>query len=246
MRVNFNEVEYVDAHSHLAGFTDDEIERIIKQKILIFAVSYDYSSIFRTIDLAKKFDNIVPFIGIHPWETKNFDLAKLEEIFRLVDEAFGFGEIGLDMRFGRDYFDKQLKVFEKIVEFAAEHSLPLNIHALDAWHMTLKIITNHGIKKAIFHWYSGPIDVLREIEGQGYYITINPCVRFQKKHSTVLKKASIEHILTESDGPYKYRGLDLHPFMVKDLVNYIAQIKGIEEEIVKRQILTNAKKFLQK
>ena len=246
MRVNFNEVEYVDAHSHLAGFTDDEIERIIKQKILIFAVSYDYSSIFRTIDLAKKFDNVVPFIGIHPWETKNFDLAKLEGIFKLVDNAFGFGEIGLDMRFGRDYFDKQLKFFEKVVEFAAERNLPLNLHALDAWHMVFKIISNNGIKKAIFHWYSGPLDLLKEIEAQGYFITINPCVRFQRKHLAVLNKVSLDIVLTESDGPYKYRGLDLHPFMVKDLVNYIAQIKGIEEEVVKRQILTNARKFLQK
>jgi len=77
----------------------------------------------------------------------------------------------------------------------------------------------------------------------GYYITINPTVVINKKHMQALKQASIENILTESDGPYKYRGFDLRPELIKNTIKVIAQAKNINIEQVKKQILYNFNKL---
>lgn len=250
MKFRLSEVKYVDAHTHLAGFTDQEVERIVSAGILTFAVAYDLPSIERVLYLARKYPNVVPFVGVHPWELSPSKISdrELERVIEYVKqrarEAFGLGEVGLDMRFCSDYFDRLVRVFERLAEIAAEMNLAMNVHALDAWNMALRIVTNAGVKKVIFHWYSGPIDVLREIEAQGYYITINPCVTFQQKHGVVLKYANIDNVLTESDGPYEYRGVKLHPNMIPGLIEHIARVKGMDIEETRKIIVRNAYRFL--
>jgi len=108
----------------------------------------------------------------------------------------------------------------------------------------LEILRKYDVEHAIIHWFSGPIELLEEIALSGYFITINPAIRIQERHRRVLEEASIEIILTESDGPYNYRGLNLRPDMIKDLVKYIAEVKGMREEVVEERIASNFRKLI--
>ncbi len=239
-------MQIVDAHSHLHGFSDDEIRSIIAElDIYIVAVAENLSSSLRTLGLRKISDRIYPCIGLHPWETKGEDaLNEVEEILKYANNAYCFGEIGLDKRFNTENFNVQKEVFYRFVEASLKTKKPLNIHALDAWKETLDIVSSMGVKKAIFHWYSGPTTLLPKIEDNGYFITINPSVTFQKKHGAVLKAAPLSIIITESDGPYNYKGRILNPRMIPKTLEYISETKNIEINKLEEIIMNNFKQYL--
>jgi TatD DNase family protein len=86
------------------------------------------------------------------------------------------------------------------------------------------------------------VELLKEIEGAGYFITINPSVTFQEKHKRVLEKAPLEILLTESDGGYVYRGRLLEPPMVRESLESIAKVKGISLEDAEKAVERNFKR----
>jgi len=83
------------------------------------------------------------------------------------------------------------------------------------------------INRAYIHWYTGPMNLMYEITGAGYYIGLNPAWIIQEKHRSIVENAPINRVLTESDAPYKYRDLELNPSLVKNTVNYIAKTRGM-------------------
>ncbi|MFP3485903.1 MAG: TatD family hydrolase [Vulcanisaeta sp.] len=215
-----------DAHTHLHEFLDSRIEEFSREIVMV-GVSDDYPSSKRTLDLAEKFSNVIPCVGIHPWNVDKVSIDELRQLERLVSEAGCIGEVGLDRRFVPQTFDRQLEFFRTFVEWARDYDLPLNIHAPDAWRDALELIRRSDVNKALFHWYTGPLNLLGEIRDYGYYISINAAIKIQEKSRLVAREAPLDIILLESDGPYEYRGITLEPPMVKDAALIVAEIKGV-------------------
>ncbi len=236
---------YIDGHCHLYAFSDDEISNIFDElKIIVVAISDTYEASNRTLELSKSYSNIVPCIGLHPWEVKGDKAIQVaDSLIKYLRDAKCIGEVGLDKRFNLENYEWQKEVFYRFVEASLKFKKPLNIHALDAWREAYEIVSSMGVKRAIFHWYSGPIDLLERIHDSGYFITINPSVEFQKKHGAVLREAPLEIILTESDGPYNYKGRTLHPSMIPKLIDYIAKVKNTKRKNVEEIVEANFYKY---
>jgi len=233
----------VDAHCHAHAFSDMELKEFSKIKII--AVSEDVESSGKTIDLSRRFDNIIPFIGIHPWNLESMSARELEEVLRSLKlgEAMGIGEVGVDGRIKKNV-RKQIEVFKLFCEVSAELGLPMNIHALGAWDEVFEIILKMDVRRALFHWYTGPIRLLKDIGEAGYYISINPAVKIQPKHRRILENAELDMIITESDGPYNYRGLKLKPTMISDLIEFISNIKDVDRISLEKIIERNFERLL--
>ncbi|MCD6368840.1 MAG: TatD family hydrolase [Thermoproteales archaeon] len=230
----------VDAHCHLYEFPQRDIKSFA-ESFLIVAVSDDYESSVKTLKIASSSEHIIPCVGLHPWEIKKFKPALVEKLFNLAIERGikCIGEVGLDRLFVPETFKIQLQYFKDIVSFASRQKLVLNVHAAGAWREVYKIVEENDVQKVIFHWYTGPLDLLKRIVDSGYYITINPAIKFQKKHRQVVRLTPLENMLTESDGPYRYRGLTLSPILVKRTIEKIAELKGTSEKDVQQTILKN-------
>ena len=233
----------VDAHCHAHAFSDAELREF--SEIRIIAVSEDLESGRRTIGLSKRFNNIIPFVGIHPWNLESISEKELEEVLEILrlSGAMGIGEVGVDGRIKRS-IRRQVEVFKLFCEISAELDLPMNVHALDAWDQVFEIMLKMDVRRALFHWYTGPIKLLRDIGEAGYYISINPAVRVQPKHRRVLENAELDMIMTESDGPYNYRGLRLKPTMISDLIEFISNVKGVDRTSIEKIIERNFERFL--
>ena len=235
---NVSDITYIDAHCHLYEYSTDYIGELVKDT-LIFAVSDDLDSSNKTINISRKFNNVFPGVGIHPWVIDH-DISFREALGAIdyfrehIDKIKMLGEIGLDSYFRRDTMDKQVVIFKELVKIAAENNLLVNVHALGTWRIVLEELYRNDVPIAILHWYSGPINMIEDIESLGYYITINPSVDFQRKHKEVLRKSPLSIILTESDGPYEYRGRKLGPSLIPWLIHIISSEKGIESvELIK-------------
>ncbi|MDK6028006.1 TatD family hydrolase [Ignisphaera sp. 4213-co] len=240
LQYNFSTTPYIDSHIHLYEY-GEEAEKLCKEIHYIFlAVSDDIQSSLKTIEIAKKCSNVVPSIGFHPWNVKepNIDFKQFENIIKTYNVKF-LGEVGLDKKFVSETFNVQLHLFENLVAMAKDYELGLSVHAPNAWREALEVLRRSGVKIAIFHWYTGPAELLREIVNEGFYIGINVAAKIQKKHLEIIKIAPLESIVTESDGPYNYRGLVLGPAMLPELIALIAKIKNVDEKTVREAIWRN-------
>lgn len=239
-------MRYVDAHVHLHEFDRKSAARFAEKFILI-AVSDDYESSLKTLELAHVL-KVHPCIGVHPWEAHKVSDEEVARTLKLLErgEAASIGEVGLDKKFVPKTFERQLEIFRKFLKAAEELSLLVNLHAAGAWKEVLEELERYNIERAIFHWYTGPLSILEKIVEKGYMITVNPAVKIQNKMRKIVKEAPLSAILTESDGPYKYRGINLTPEMIPDTVKTIAQIKGLDQNTVAEKIHQNAKKILNK
>ena len=240
-------MKYIDSHCHLYKFNEIEIKRIIKNRdIIILSVSEDLESSLKNLVLSQLNENVIPAVGIHPWNVENIN----ENTFRIIEDIIKenkikiLGEIGLDKKFKPETFEKQKEIFEKFLNLAKEYDLNLNLYTPNASNEVFDLLIKYDIKKAYFHWYSGDEKLLEEIIDKGYFIGINVATIINEKYKRYIEIANIKNIITESDGPYNYKGIILHPDLLKDLYRLISNIRKIDLEELSNIIQTNFAKFI--
>lgn len=238
----------MDAHCHLHEYEENEIKSVIDLNMYIIAVSDDYKSSIRTIEISRRYNLVIPAVGLHPWNVNhNYkdEVANIERLLLENELIKILGEVGLDKKFKPYTIQYQDVVFRKFVEMAKEKGLALNIHAANAWVDVLDILYRNDISLAIIHWYTGPLELVKEIVDRGYYITVNQAITIQQKYRDVIKIAPLDIILVESDAPYRYRGLVFHPKEILSIYKYIAELKGVSVDEVRKNIMKNNYRFLQ-
>ncbi len=233
-------MKYIDMHNH-GHELDEETLLKFKDDYILVIVSDDLETSHKTIELSRKYGFIKPCIGIHPWSIGDATIDDLERIAEIVDkeDIRCLGEIGLDTRFVAKTINKQRMFFRKFLELAREYDLLLNLHTAGTWKEVLDLLIRYDIDKAYFHWYTGPLNLLEEIADKGYYIGANPAWKIQAKHRRVLEYAPLDIILTESDAPYKYRGLEMSPELIKDTIEFLAETKDTSINSTRSSVYRN-------
>lgn len=250
--------EIIDTHSHL-----EQIENL-KEAIInavnsgitgIIAVGVDYSSNQKILELSQKFlqPKIYPALGIHPTEIKPEEIEiALNFIEKNISQLVAIGEIGLDYWFKTTQPGKnqqlQKDVFISQLQLAKKYFLPVIIHSRGAWNESYEIARRENITTAVFHWYSGPLDVLEKIIQTGYFISASPALEYSQQHRQAVENAPLENILVETDSPVRYRDKqqNFYTSQPKDILRTIktlAEIKKIPPEKIIDQTTVNAKKI---
>lgn len=202
---------YFDSHIHLSDpqYASD-MKFLLKQmeylKIKACCVSMDYNNSLQTLELAKKSNLILPFIGIHP-ECAN---EELENISRLIEENHnyisGIGEIGLDSTYVTQNEDvkKQTQVFETLLSFAEKFNKPISIHSRKSLDDVFEIMTSYNTKHALLHWFDGSKKQLQRAMDMGFFVSYGPVMIYANDKQTLLSKTSESQILVETDGPVRF------------------------------------------
>ncbi|MEM2005540.1 MAG: TatD family hydrolase [Zestosphaera sp.] len=231
---------YVDSHIHLNEYS--EVERLNycgREDLELIAVSEDLKSSLTNLTLMRECRNVRAAVGMHPWLVDKVSGEDFSEILRLINEVEFIGEVGLDKRFVPDTLESQMRVFTEFVRKAEESGKGLLLHAAGAWREVLDVVTKASVSVAVMHWYTGPTELITKIREHGYYIGVNAALIRQPKAREVVRQTPLDTILTESDGPYEYRGLRLGPDLIQILVKEIAVIKGLRPEEVVDEVYNN-------
>ncbi len=236
----------IDSHIHLHEFGAEDISKLCSRKdLLMLAVSDDYPSSIKTLEITKTCVNAVPAVGIHPWKVKEESLEEeLRKLKELLSEVRFLGEIGLDRRFTPETFNEQIELLKALLKEAERRRLGVSIHAAGAWREVIDLLSTYDVKAVAIHWFTGPSDVLKNLLDKGYYVGINVAALNQRKHREVIKKVPITSILTESDGPYRYRGAELMPSKLPYLIKLISELNGTPPSEVEVVIEENFRCFL--
>ena len=174
----------------------------------------------------------------------------LSSIKTNVTKCVAIGEIGLDYwykeaRKNKDIREKQRQIFIEQLNIAKENEKPLSIHSRGSWRDALNITKKNGSENVIFHWYSGPIDVLREILDLDYYISASPAAEYSKDHKLALENTPIEKIVIETDAPVfnRERGRTSEPSDLSITLSSLSELKDLPENEVAEVTTRNAKRI---
>ena len=108
------------------------------------------------------------------------------------------------------------------------------------------MVKEAGIKKAVFHWFTGFSSVLRDIIEAGYFISATPATEYHGEHRRAIKETPLEKLLLETDCPVTYGRETRYRSEPADILRSlraVAAIKGIDEISVAEQTTHNATHF---
>jgi TatD DNase family protein len=102
------------------------------------------------------------------------------------------------------------------------------------------MLTEKGIENAIFHWYSGSLNVLRNIVNSGFFFSINSAMIQSDNGKKIIAEIPKELILTETDFPY------IDNSNIVDIHMYLSNLWNISIENVEQIIASNLNKIIQR
>lgn len=185
-------------------------------------------------------------IGIHPGNitTAAATEASLALIRSHAQKIVAVGEIGLDYHYKWVVNDEgkqkeQRDVFERQLILAKEFDLPVVVHARNAFRDALDMTLASGAQKADFHWFTGPLDILKEILDAGYRVSVSPAVAYSQEAQAVARYVPLDRLLIETDTPV--RGWT--PKDVWRSLEALSLIKGLAQEDLLDQVNRNARNF---
>lgn len=144
-------------------------------------------------------------LGLHPLLAAE-NRKELTLFKRLVDQTSYIGEIGLDFsREGIATKNEQISVLREVLATIKGKKKIVSVHSRNAEKELLDMLCEFEIKNVIFHWYSGPVDLIPSIIERGFYFSINESMCRSKNGQSIIGKIPREIILTETDAPYNNR-----------------------------------------
>jgi len=238
-------IPVIDTHVHLDEFADPE--RVIQEAreanvIAMVAVGMDLASNKKILELARRFPGFVyPAIGYHPWKiTVSGVRDNLQFIKTHLDQVVALGEIGLDFKVPVEK-ELQYLVFRDLLDLAWDRKKPVIIHSRRAHEETYELVRKNDLKQAVFHWYSGPLEVLKDLLLQGYSISATPALAYSPKHQEAVAATPLKQLLLETDSPVRYQGVEARPAQVIQSLTEVARIKRMEKETVALKTTQNAR-----
>jgi TatD DNase family protein len=259
-------MKLVDVHCHinhesLKGQLDEVLQRAKDtgvQAILLSGVNPSANR--EVLALSKKYPIIKASLGIYPIDAlglsegetglpRHVGKIDLDTEFKFIeenlDQVAAIGEVGMDFYWAnKDTYDEQAANFRKIIQFARKVNKPIVIHSRKAEEECLKILEEeNGDNKVpvIQHCFSGRKSLMTKAIELGHYFSIPPLICTASNFQTLVKKAPLSQLLTETDAPWlsPFKGKPNEPAYVMESIKKIAEVKGLSVEDVAEVIWKN-------
>jgi len=176
------------------------------------------------------------FVGKYKFNNVIFD--------RNLERVKYIGEVGLD--FSKEYIgykSEQLEVFDYICKKTSKENKILSVHSRNAEEDVLSILIKNKVQFAIFHWYTGEVELIDKILRAGYYFSINSSMLYNNKGKKILDAISLDRVLIETDGPFgKLDNKPSHPFYLSRAYKSFGEYFGIDD--FDKAIFVNLKTLL--
>lgn len=222
----------IDTHCHVYDGEMENAEEIIRQAfdndIHLILNGTDFKSNVEVLKLADKYENVHAALGYFYTladDITDDDLAILDR--QLENEnVIAVGEIGLDYYYTKDNKDRQIELFESMIDLAERHGLPVIVHSRKAMQDTFDVLKAHDVVGSL-HCYQGSAEMARQFTELGFYIGVGgPFTNDNnKKTRKTVNEIDISRILVETDSPY------LPPRQKKGEINTPLNIKYVTEKI---------------
>jgi TatD DNase family protein len=236
---------FVDTHCHL-DFPefDPDRETVLARareagltRILIPGV--DLAACRRAILLAERHPEVYAAVGLHPNEAGALTPAAWTELRSLAKhpKVVGIGEIGIDLYWRKLSLTEQEAAFRSQLHLADEVGKPVIVHNRDAHAEVLAILREvRPAGGAVLHAFSGDRALADAALELGFYLGVDGPLTYKKNEAlrALFAAVPLERVLVETDAPYltpqAWRGKRNEPAYVRQVVEKLAEIRGISIE----------------
>lgn len=245
---------FIDTHCHIDSSVSGDVyiknaySANVKGLIFSFCNQDCYQA---GIEFLDKYPDVFVSLGFHPEDADNItdkDLHCLDEVLVSSSRIVAIGEIGLDYYWRKDNKEKQRDLFQKQLDLAVKHQMPVVIHCRDAIQELYDILSQYKDKvKGVIHCFSGSYEMARAFIEFGFVLGIGGVLTFKNsKLYQVVEKIPLSSIVLETDSPYltpePHRGEMNESKYIPLVAEKIAQIKGISLSVVEKITTDNAKR----
>ena len=249
----------IDSHAHLQDEMITNYQEAIKEANLagvekIICSSSTVETAKMAVKIANEFECVYATCGVHPEEANSFNKNTLIELEELAknSKVVAIGEIGLDYYHEFASRELQKEIFVKQIELANKLNLPIVIHSREATGDLMEILRARLplLKNGVcIHCFNMSLEILKEIMGYGFYISIGGLVTFKNAKNVIdiVRECDITKLMLETDSPYlapvPFRGTVNEPKNVVISAAKMAEIRGISLDEFDNITTHNTKQF---
>jgi TatD DNase family protein len=237
----------IDTHCHIDLYQDPlaTAKEVEQRRIIVIAVTNLPSHFEIGYPQFLKFKRIRPALGLHPLMAQHHK-KELIIFKRMLPKTSYIGEIGLDFsRDGKDTKDIQVESLRFVLDNIRNRPRFVSLHSRGAESAVLNLLEEFGIKRTVFHWYSGSLNIIEQAIKSGHYFSVNPAMVQSKKGRRIIERIPIDRLLTESDGPYvQLRNQPVQPGDVRLVLDVLKNIWGLSIEETKMRVDSNFKTLI--
>ncbi len=247
---------YIDIHTHLnlEAFDVDgkEVgERTREAGVAYINIGTGEETSKKAVALAQGSDGVYATVGMHPTHTDEvFEYSIFKDLAQ-DEKVVAIGECGLDyLRVSKDSKKHQEEVFIQHIELANELEKPLMLHVrgsegnVDAYEDALALLKSHAEVLGNVHFFAGTYEIAKRFWDMGFTTSFTGVITFAHQYDEIIKNAPLEMLHGETDAPYvapvPHRGKRNEPLYVKEVYKRIAEIRGADEENVRKVLVQNA------
>ena len=253
-----SDIKLIDSHCHLIfeNFEQD-LEEVVQRlrskgvKKLVHACC-ELKEIPKLKKISHEFNEIYYSVGLHPLEANKWKLSSKSLLRSSAQEdrkVVAIGELGLDF-FKNKNKTKQIDALIPQMELAYELDLPVIIHCRDAANQMIEIcndLSKQGkCPRGVLHCWTGTPNEMKQFLDLGFYISFSGIVTFPKAHEIheCAKIVPNDKYLIETDSPFlapiPYRGKRNEPAFVKNVANFMAELRSTKLITIAKESFKNA------
>lgn len=254
----------IDSHCHLDRLNlepyDGNLELALTAardrgvgEMLCIAISLENRE--AVLKIAEQSDNVWASVGVHPLDVDS-GVAGVEALceWGKHNKVVALGETGLDYYYSKESVDLQKSSFIAHLQAGKASSLPIVVHTRDAKQDTLDLIRQEGCLESsgVLHCFTEDWDMAKQAIDLNYCISISGIVTFRNAEALrdTVKKLPLDALLVETDSPYlapvPYRGKPNEPKYVREVAEFIAELKGVSYEQLLEVTANNFRRLFKK
>lgn len=250
-----------DSHAHLddeafEGDREQLIEQLQQDLDGVINAGCDAQSSAKAVALAEKYTFIYAAVGYHPENLTGIAADYLEQLaaWAVHPKVVAIGEIGLDYYWKENEpKEVQKRIFLEQIDLAKQFNLPIIIHDRDAHGDMLELFQKEvkGVQ-AVFHCFSGSLEMARELAKRGYYFGFGGTSTYKnaQKVREVMQYIPKDLLLLETDCPYltpvPFRGKRNNPGYVEYTARNAAEVLGMDFDELAALSAANTKRLFWK
>ena len=205
----------------------------------------DWQTVLR---LSERFPQIIPMIGIHPWQVSADWKESFERLEKLLQENShaGIGETGLD--FQKRFTDRtgQEECFAAHLELARRLNRPVAVHCVHAWGKLTGLLREYRAPRVLLHAFSGAPELIPELVEMNCWFSFCGSVADpqSKRARAAVAAVPADRLLIETDSPdFTPAGclFPNEPSNLEHVARAVAALRCVSPECLSAVVYTGSK-----
>ncbi|WP_217476858.1 TatD family hydrolase [Stutzerimonas stutzeri] len=202
--------------------------------------------------LAEQYVDVDCSVGVHPLDLEPGAEPALDWLLSELahPHVVAIGETGLDYHYEPESAALQQASFRLHLDAARITGKPVIVHTRAARADTLELLREAALPQAgVLHCFTEDWDMARAALDLGFYISLSGIVTFRNAEALrdVARRVPADRLLVETDSPYlapvPYRGKPNLPQYVREVAEFIAQVRGVDYPLLAEQTTANFKQL---